>query len=116
VLLDVLVMALARMEDVMAKDSDFFTVTGPLNPKGDLAAIGGFSGAHSPLKTFGELIDSMREHGQHRAADQLHDGLIAGGATEEWIHNRQFRFSPAGAISLGDNVDLDEFHIFPRSE
>jgi hypothetical protein len=55
----------------MAKDSDFFTVTGDISPKGylglGLGAIGGFSGEHSPLKTFGELIESMREHGMDRA-------------------------------------------------
>jgi hypothetical protein len=58
----------------------------------------------------------MREQGQHRAADQLHDGLIAGGATEEWIQNHPVRFDPAGSIQIGEQVEIDAFNMFPRAE
>jgi hypothetical protein len=93
----------------MDKDSDFFHVAGDIN-----LSIGGFSGEASPLKTFGELIESMREHGMNRAADQLHDGLIKGGATEDWIQNAQMRFTPGGSPSIGNEVDDFDFHMFPR--
>jgi hypothetical protein len=117
-----------RSKDVMAKDSDFFHSSGPnsvtfkgaINPEGglglDLGPIGGFSGEASPLKTFGELIESMREHGMDHTADRLHDGLIKGGATEDWIQNAQMRFTPDGSPSLGAEVDDIDFYLFPKDE
>jgi hypothetical protein len=50
-----------RKELVMAEDN-FYRLK-PIGPDSLIQEHGGFSGAHSPLKTFGELIESMREHG-----------------------------------------------------
>jgi hypothetical protein len=91
------------MEVLMAEDHDSFIVRGSLGPNNlslNIGTIGSFSGSESSLQTFGELIESLREHGQHRAADQLHDGLIEGGFTEDRIQNQQILFTPDGSTSL----------------